>query len=155
MYDNVLLATDGSEGAAAAAEHALAIAEQNGATLHALYVVNTGGKRLTENVTDAGEVEASLEPLLEEEGEETLADVERRANGAGVAVRPEIRRGRPHDEIVEYAAEAGIDLVVMGTHGHGRLGKFLLGSVTDRVVRAAGTPVLVVRADGSTDRNPR
>lgn len=149
MYDDILLATDGSTSARAAAEHALTIASQNDATVHVLYVVNAGGKRLTENVTDASEVEATLEPLLEETGEEALAGVQRRADELGVAVALELRHGRPDDEIVAYAAENDIDMIVMGTHGHGRMQKFLLGSVTDRVVRAAGTPVLVVQADGS------
>ena len=155
MYDDILLATDGSESATAAAEHALTIAKQNDATVRVLYVVNAGGKRLTENVTDASEVEATLEPLLQETGEEALAVVERRADELGVRVRPELREGRPHDEIVTHATEAGVDLIVMGTHGHSRVQKFLLGSVTDRVVRAAGRPVLIVQADGSVGRGSR
>ena len=45
-----------------------------------------------------------------------------------------------------------IDLVVMGTHGRNGLDKYLLGSVTERVVRSADVPVLTVRVDGD-DRN--
>jgi nucleotide-binding universal stress UspA family protein len=54
--------------------------------------------------------------------------------------------GRPDVEIVRFAEEYGADLIVMGTHGYGRVKRFLLGSVADQVVRQARCPVLVVPA---------
>ena len=57
----------------------------------------------------------------------------------------EYRHGVPHQEIVRYAAERSIDLIVMGTHGRRGLAHALLGSVAERVVRTAACPVLTVR----------
>ena len=51
----------------------------------------------------------------------------------------------PAFAIIDYAREHGIDLVIMGTHGRGTLGHFLMGSVAERVVRLAPCPVLTIR----------
>jgi nucleotide-binding universal stress UspA family protein len=60
----------------------------------------------------------------------------------------EARFGSPARDIVNYAAANDIDLIVMGTHGHGGVHHLLVGSVTERVVRAAPCPVLTVRDSG-------
>jgi nucleotide-binding universal stress UspA family protein len=52
--------------------------------------------------------------------------------------------GTPAAEIVRYAAEQGADAIVLGSHGHGLVRRFMLGSVADRVIRHASCPVLVV-----------
>jgi nucleotide-binding universal stress UspA family protein len=59
--------------------------------------------------------------------------------------REEVREGTPHAEIVAFAAEAKVDLIVMGTHGRSGLAHMFLGSVTERVLRRAPCPVLAVR----------
>ena len=56
-----------------------------------------------------------------------------------------VRQGPPFLEIVRYAQEANIDLIVLGTHGRGGLAHMLLGSVAEKVVRKAPCPVLTVR----------
>ncbi len=58
-----------------------------------------------------------------------------------------VASGHPSLEIVRYAHEHAIDMIVMSTHGHSGLSHFLLGSVTERVVRKAPCPVLTVRAE--------
>ena len=58
-----------------------------------------------------------------------------------------MREGAPHTAILEYAGEAGVDAIVMGTHGRSGLDCYLLGSVTERVVRTADAPVLTVRME--------
>jgi nucleotide-binding universal stress UspA family protein len=60
-------------------------------------------------------------------------------------VLKEIREGSPFYEIIRYAKERDIDLIVMGTHGRSGLVHVLLGSVTEKVVRKAPCPVLTVR----------
>jgi len=64
----------------------------------------------------------------------------------GFATRWLLRSGVAHVEIVRVAAELSADLIVMGTHGRSGLDRLLLGSVADRVIRAAPCPVLTVRA---------
>jgi universal stress protein A len=58
----------------------------------------------------------------------------------------DVRIGSPYVEIVRYAEEQQIDLIVLGTHGRGPLGHVLLGSVAEKVVRKAPCPVLTVRS---------
>jgi nucleotide-binding universal stress UspA family protein len=60
-------------------------------------------------------------------------------------IHRDVREGTPFYEIVRYAKEQNIDLIIMGTHGHTGLTHMLLGSVTEKVVRKAPCPVLTVR----------
>jgi nucleotide-binding universal stress UspA family protein len=68
------------------------------------------------------------------------------ARAEGVAVKPLLRTGVAHEEIVTIAREEGADLIAIGTHGRGGLDRLMLGSVCDRVIRLASCPVLAVRA---------
>ncbi|QLH78250.1 universal stress protein [Halosimplex rubrum] len=140
MYDDILLPTDGSKGTTETVEHAIAIARDNDATVHVLYVVDSRRYRAAE-----ADTKDEIVRSLEVEGERAVEDLEVDLEDEGLAVETEMRDGIPHREIVEYVDEAGIDLVVMGTHGRtGRDRVQNLGSVTDRVVEDVHTPVLVV-----------
>jgi nucleotide-binding universal stress UspA family protein len=141
MYDRILLPTDGSAGTDRAVGEAIELAAETGAELHVLFVV--------ENVPYAPEMtDDGLETQLREIGEKAIESIRERAGAEGLAVRSAIEDGTPHREILGYADRENIDLVVMGTHGRSGLDKYLLGSVTERVVRAADVPVLTVRVDG-------
>lgn len=72
-------------------------------------------------------------------------DEARAVLGPGVQVRGELLRGLPADEIVRYAHDTGQDLVAMAYHGRKRLGRWLLGSIAEQVVRACEKPVLLWR----------
>lgn len=150
MYETVLFPTDGSDPSLQALDHALDLADTYGATLHALYVVDT---TYPYGDFDGGGIDP--EPLfdaLREEGEQTLDRVEQRANDAGVEFVGETRdAGSVHRAILEYADEHGADVIVMGTHGRRGLGRWLLGSVTERIVRTADVPVLTVRSESEAD----
>ncbi|WP_436929132.1 universal stress protein [Halosimplex halobium] len=140
MYDDILLPTDGSKGTTETVEHAIAIARDNDATVHALYVVDSRRYRAAD-----ADTKDEIVRSLEVEGERAVEDLEVALGDEGLAVETRLRDGIPHREIVDYVEEAGIDLVVMGTHGRtGRDRVQNLGSVTDRVVEDVGTPVLVV-----------
>ncbi|MFB6195603.1 MAG: universal stress protein [Haloplanus sp.] len=137
MYDDILVPTDGSEGTADAIDHAIDIATTYDAALHALYVVDTAapGEATTAAVLDA----------LEEAGRDALDELVERAEAAGVeTIEGTVGRGTPHRAILEYVDRNDIDLVVMGTHGRTGLDRYLIGSVTERVVRLADVPVLTV-----------
>ncbi len=107
--------------------------------VHGLYVVDTRDYSTVPESTWL-----SLREELESAGEEALAAVERRAAATGVPVTTAVSRGVPYEEILEYAARNGVDVVVMGTHGRTGVDRFLLGSVTEKVIRRATMPVLVV-----------
>src|SRR6056297_604755 len=136
MYYDILVPTDGSQGAKAALEHGIEIASQWDATLHTLYVADS---RL-----------ARSGPLLEtlrKEGRKAVRDVEVTGTQAGLTVVTEIVEGNPHEEILEYVSEHGIDMVIMGTHGRTGLDRVVMGSVAERVVRRSPVPVLTVRGE--------
>jgi len=114
--EEILVATDGSEAAERAGDHAVAVARTTGARLHALTVGD-------------------------DEPARCLAD---RAREAGVDAVAASRTGRPHEAIREYAGTVDADLVVLGTHGRSGVERVLLGSVAERTLRAATRPVLVV-----------
>jgi nucleotide-binding universal stress UspA family protein len=68
------------------------------------------------------------------------------AEAAGVnTIEGVVAQGAPHQAILDYVDEHDIDLVVMGTHGRTGLDRYLLGSVTEKVVRLSDAPVLTVR----------
>jgi len=138
MYDAVLLPTDGSTGSARAATHAIELAERYGARLHALAVVESGSSI---PLLDRGDED----PAWAEHALERVAELaEQRGLDAPVT---EVRRGSPAEAIVDYAADAGIDAIVMGTHGRTGIDRALIGSVAERVVRRADVPVLTVALD--------
>ncbi len=140
MYDRILFPTDGSDGAEAALEHAIEHAVAYDATLEVLYVIEE-----TLPVLEAGAPDVL--DALEKQGETVLEDARERANKAGVeSVQASIAGGSPYRQILEYIDDRDIDLVVMGTHGRRGIDRYLLGSVTEKVVRTASCPVLTVRA---------
>lgn len=147
MYDAILVPTDGSDAVSETLAHALAIAADNGATVHGLYVVDN---RIT--AAAPAETRSVLEQQLEADGERALAELEAAAEAEGLDVVTEIETGTPSKAILGYADEAGIDLVVIGTHGKSPREKLTsLGSVSERVVDNASIPVLVVRGAGGDD----
>jgi nucleotide-binding universal stress UspA family protein len=62
----------------------------------------------------------------------------------GIQVETLVRQGATLDNITDFVEAAGIDLIVMSTHGRSGLQRFLLGSVTDRVIRSSHVPVLAI-----------
>jgi nucleotide-binding universal stress UspA family protein len=139
MYDAILVPTDGSSGAKRAVNHGIDVAARDGAELHALFVVDTGGMGFAAIPGDVAETKERLR----RRGEEVLDDVRERARERDVAVHTVVRAGVPHDEIAEYVAEHDVDLVVMGRHGYLDADSHL-GSVTDRVLRDVDVPVQAV-----------
>jgi nucleotide-binding universal stress UspA family protein len=140
MYDDVLVPTDGSSGTGETLDHALSIARDNDATVHAVYVVDQRQYRAAES--DAKE---EVVRSLETEGERALENVRVRVEETGLDLETELAEGIPNREIAACVESAGIDLVAMGTHGPtGRDRVATLGSVTERVLKNVDVPVLVV-----------
>ena len=143
MYDRILLPTDGSDGTEQALSHALEIAEGRDATIHAHSVVD---RRLYLPADE--EQKPELKETMQDDAQAVVARVADGAAEAGVDCTTVVRDGVPYREILEYAAETPVDLVVMGTHGRSGRDKLAnLGSVTERVVENTDTPILVVRID--------
>jgi nucleotide-binding universal stress UspA family protein len=141
-YDDVLVPTDGSEGATTALTHALDIASTTGGTLHVLSVVDS---RALSGGFEAGPTLPSIETNLQTYSQDSVDAFVERATEADVDATGTVTVGLPADEICAYAEDNGVDLVVMGTHGRTGLERVVFGSVTERVVRTTDVPVLTIR----------
>lgn len=138
MYEEILVPTDGSDASLDAVDEAAELADEQGARIHVLYVLDLTMLADADSVTVVDAMEAS--------GEEAIEQARTRAREQGVeAVEASVKRGTPYRAILEYADENDIGLVVMGTHGRTGLNRLLLGSVTEKLVRLSPVPVLTVR----------
>ncbi|MBN2110295.1 MAG: universal stress protein [Methanosarcinaceae archaeon] len=141
LYKKIFIATDGSEQNKRAIQHALELAKTCGAKLYAGYVVDTAA--FASIPMDAGW--EMMYELLEQEANESTVSVEKMAEKESIPFEAVVLEGHPGPEIVQFAEEQGMDLIVMGTLGKRGLDHFLLGSVAENVIRNSRVPVLVVR----------
>jgi nucleotide-binding universal stress UspA family protein len=140
MYDTILIPTDGSDGARRAIREGVQLADLTDATVHGLYVVDSRDyNTLPESKW------LSLQDELESTGETAIEVVQSEADARDVDAVTSITRGVPHNEILAYIENNDIGVIVMGTHGRSGLNRFLLGSVTERVIRQSPIPVHIVR----------
>ena len=152
MFSTIVVPLDGSDAAAAALPVAREMARRFDARLHLVQVVDTGAAALalganaaagalTDPSAITGQVDARVEVA-----KSYLSAVAEQLVDAGLSADYNVQGGSAGNGIIAAAAETGADLIVMSSHGHTGLGRLLLGSVTDHVVRNATTPVVVVRA---------
>jgi nucleotide-binding universal stress UspA family protein len=140
----ILVATDFSEPSAVAVKYAVALAEAFGASLHVLHVIEefyVHGWAGEGYIPDIGSLRQAMREQANAQLQKTLTPADQERFHAQTV----IKWGAPFVEIVRYAKEQGIDLVVMGTHGRGPIAHMLMGSVAEKVVRKAPCPVLTVR----------
>jgi nucleotide-binding universal stress UspA family protein len=140
----ILVPTDFSKHSENALKYAAAFAEKFGSELSLLHVVQDLALFIPEAVTAAPPVSLPIDQLTAAV-QEALDRVVEQNQLRRFRVRTEVREGNPFYEIVRFARENDIDLIVMGTHGHSGLIHVLLGSVAERVVRKSPCPVLTVR----------
>lgn len=133
MYEHLLVPTDGSEGTQQAIAHGLRLADRFDATVHGLSVV------------PEGPLGASGGDGVVTTARRAVDHVEDEATATGLEAVTTVEHGVPHEVILEYCSDEGIDMVVMGTKGRTGLDRVLVGSVTERVVRMADVPVVTVR----------
>ncbi|MEM0468400.1 MAG: universal stress protein [Pyrobaculum sp.] len=128
MYRKILIAYDGSDHAKKAIQHAVALAKAFGS---ALYVITIA--------TDPSQVSIERARRIVDEAARQISNM-----GFSVA-EAEVRSGNPPTEILNYAEEREVDLIVMGSRGLSAIQRLVLGSVSQTVVSRARVPVLVVR----------
>lgn len=146
-YDRILLPTDGSECAEAAVEEAIRLATAFDAEVHVLSVVDVNGLAARSELTNPG----MILDEFEEQAEDAVDRIARRVAEAGLDSATDVLQSSPARGIGNYVDDNGIDLIVMGTHGRSGLGRVLLGSTTERLIRNADVPVLSVRAQEDED----
>lgn len=139
MYDDILVPTDGGDDVDRVVDHALDIATNHDARIHALYVVDTRSFLTLDEET----VEEVVSELVET-GEVATEAVVDRAEAAGLDAVAEVRRGNPSEVVLDYRYETDGDLVVMGHHDE-QDQRAMLGSVAQKVVSKSPVPVLTVQ----------
>lgn len=136
-FENVLLATDGSEWSAGAERVAIALCAEHEAHLHILSAISTPG--------EAGWMGKPNDIEAERKTDETIERLKKVAADAGVDCTGHIRSGDdPYEVIVETARDLSIDVVVMGRKGRRGLARLMLGDATAKVIGYAPCSVLVV-----------
>jgi nucleotide-binding universal stress UspA family protein len=146
MFTNVIWATDGSEHADRAMPLAVQVAKTDGAELHIVHVVEKLVGPRAANL-DAFANEDELKTKVERQAQSIAAE-----NGLKTSIHVVVGLGnRIGDRITELARDARADLIVVGTRGHGALGSFVLGSVTQRLLHVAPCPVLAVPPGVATE----
>jgi nucleotide-binding universal stress UspA family protein len=158
MYRKIVVPLDGSTFAEQALSHAQTLAVPAESEIHLISVAPM--------LDDQGLAVVDLYPIyvyrdyLVDQGQETqrirgelqdyLNQVAAKLQAAGFKARSSIRFGQPADEILAYAQDQGCDIIVMSTHGRSGVGRWVYGSVADKVLRGSKIPVLLVRVQEST-----
>ena len=148
MYQRILVPIDGSPTSTRGLDEAIRLAKLTGATLRLVHVLDelvfpTGfhtGATYTNDVL----------PMIKKAGESILMIGKARVAAAGVTVDTllmECFATRTSEMVIAQAQDWQADLVVLGTHGRRGIGRFLMGSDAEQIVRGATVPVLLVRAE--------
>jgi nucleotide-binding universal stress UspA family protein len=157
---HILVATDFSDTAESALAQAAKLAASTGAKLtllHVIYVekinealLGLDAMEYLTRVMSAPSESTPYAPTLamdrvRDTAKAKLEEAAMAVSGPKVQIETVVIDGRPSEEVLAYARNKGVDLIVLGTHGRGAIGKALLGSVADHVIRQAECPVMVVR----------
>jgi nucleotide-binding universal stress UspA family protein len=140
---HILYATDFSPASRPAFATALQMAKQDRARLHLLHVLMPPSPFLGDELP-ASYVDLAVRARREIERQ--LAGLVAQAKKLGVRVDARLTEGVPSEEILRAARRQHADLIVIGTHGRTGLGRIFMGSVAERVLQRATSPVLTVRA---------
>ena len=155
MYKEILVPLDGSELSGSSLPTARGLAEALGARIHLLQVTSqteefavmrgaefgTMGSDYSQQVLD--EVLTAQRDRIER----YLSEVSDDLTSVGLDVVKAVEDGQAAEKIVDYAEASGVDLIIMSTHGRGGVRRFLVGSVTDKVIRSTNLPVLVIHPE--------
>lgn len=141
-FQRILLATDFSETSRYAVEYAILLAKTFGAALHVLHVMESEILAMPDGVTY---LPPDYFEELEKQSADRLEKVIDSEERKRLTVSLILRKGSPFLEIIRYARDQQMDLIVLGTHGRGALAHVLLGSVAEKVVRKSTCPVLTIR----------
>jgi nucleotide-binding universal stress UspA family protein len=140
LFNNILLAADGSEHSLRAAEKAIKLAKNNSeAKIVVLYVVTSATSKsdVLHNLDSQG---------IAKQRQDKMLSIEEKAKNAGVNYEVKMIRGEePGPAIVKFANENNSDIVVIGSRGLNALQEMLLGSVSHKVAKRANCPVMIVK----------
>jgi nucleotide-binding universal stress UspA family protein len=148
MYERILVPVDGSATSNLGLAEACKLAKLTGARLLLLHAVDLAGVMIA---PEAAALSASLFDSMRDAGEDVIAKAKVTAQRADVAAETlllDTTSGRISDLVVEHAKKWRADLIVIGTHGRRGVGRLVLGSDAEQIVRMSPVPVLLVRGRG-------
>jgi nucleotide-binding universal stress UspA family protein len=151
MYKRILVPIDGSPTSHAGLDEAIKLSKLTGARLRLLNVVEM--LTFTSGLEPTSAYMADFLPAARQAGQQVLDQAVAHVMASAVPVDTVLLDGmgaRVSDAIVEQARTWGADLIVIGTHGRRGVGRMLMGSDAEQVLRMAPVPVLLVRVAGST-----
>ncbi len=145
MYHHILVPLDGSALAEQVLPHVHALAAREGTSK--ITLLRAVPPIFTTSVDYSGLLATTADAIttLEQEALEYLDQIARQFQSEGYQVHAEISALPPAEAIIEYAENHDVDLIVIATHGRSGISRWVFGSVTQKVVQAAPTPVLVIR----------
>ncbi|VTU22194.1 universal stress protein [Variovorax sp. PBL-E5] len=154
MYQRILVPIDGSTTSLLGLDEAVRLAKLTGAKLRIVHVVDE--LKYVSGFETFASYSSDLIPLMEQAGEQVLQQGRERAAKAGVQAESVLftsPAGRVSDFVVEQAKTWNAELIVMGTHGRRGIGRALLGSDAEQILRVAPVPVLLVRVVQAAEAN--
>ncbi|MGB9739684.1 universal stress protein [Chloroflexus sp.] len=145
MYRHILVPLDGSPLAEQVLPHVHALAADEGTKQ--ITLLRAVPPIFTTSVDYSGMLATTADAIsvMEQEAMEYLQHIAKQFQGEGYKVHIEISALPPAEAIIDYAAHHDVDLIVIATHGRSGLSRWVFGSVTQKVVQVAPTPVLVIR----------
>lgn len=146
MYKKILVPVDGSPTSLCGLREAIRLAKNQGASLHLVHVVDELLVGMS-YVQTAIDYEAFIK-AVREGGRHVLEGMQAEVRAEGLTAESELLEtigGRAADRIVDAATKWGADLIVMGTHGRKGMGRLLMGSDAELVLRSSTIPVLMIR----------
>ena len=147
IFKKIMIATDGSELVKQAVKSAVEIARLSEAKLYAVYVISLGSNSIIHSLDEKWK--NTMKKQLTIKGERAIAYVENVEKASNVEIESVILEGNPANEIIDFAEQNDIDLIVMGTHEKTELQRFLIGSVAENVIRHSRNPVLIVKGESA------
>lgn len=147
-YKKIMIATDGSDCSNLAINKGIELARLSGGTVYAVYVMSTaysfdmdGGAYSSVSTNPYW---ASIRKTLKNQGQQAVDYIKNLGEEKGINVQSILLEGNPSEELIRYANEEKMDIVIMGTHGKIGVSRMLMGSVAGNLVRHSKVPVMVV-----------
>ena len=145
LFNSILVVINGSEASIHAAQYGILMARLYRCDMKAIYVVDTATlKELTISKFFVAEESLDYENSLTEDGKRYLSYVENLAKAKGIKIETELRKGSVWSEVVGFAEDSNVDLILLGEHQH-KEEKDAITSTYKEIISHAGCSVLVVR----------
>ncbi len=139
-YRHILIPIDGSSFSFEVLKEGLKLSKIHSSIVTVLFVIPTGVEFIgVYNLQ-------SIKKAFKREGEKILEKAQEIAKKMNISISVRMSEGKPFEEIVKVAEMLRCDLIVMGSQGRGAIGKFFLGSCTERVLAESPCPVLVIKS---------